>query len=674
MPILRYTASADNTITNAFYAPSDSETRATGSNMGASDLLEVYSIYNRLNSVSATKSSEMSRILIKFPIDKIKQDRTDGKIPAKDSVSFYLNLYNARHVYTTPQKINLTVLAVSSSWEEGRGLDMATYGDVTQNQSGSNWINANGTHASASATIKIINGTRNGVGGLDDGSPPGITLTSTDGTERTYEFQYGGSYANGASAGGTTVRWYGTGETATTQGGFAALLKTAIEGTAGHAGKLTVTLSDDTNSNDTLTIKQTTSGIGGNTVIPAVTNGNASDLTINGGIGATRFAGGNGNWASVGGDYHASPTATQYFDKGVENMKVDVTTLVEQWITGLSGDADSGKVNHGFGIKLSDAQEAYYPNDGTDTNAVKNPNGAKKSYFTKMFFGRSTEFFYKKPVLEAQFNDIIKDDRNNFHIKSSLLPSAMNYNSLYFYNYAGGQLQDIGGSSATKPKVKLYSGTSAGPVGAAATGIKFVKIVSGSAAAAATTAWEASRVSKGIYRADVCVTGTLPAAEPYLYDVWLVGSEEVLTGSAITPIKFKPSQTATRAEYVISMPNLRKEYHQNQTARFRLYAREKNWSPNVYSKVKSAPENITIPSASYRVLRTIDNFEVLAYDYASTGGKYSRLSYDGSGSYFDLPMSIFETGYQYTFRFSFYDGYAGSWVEQPKEFKFRVIK
>ena len=43
MAIKRYTATADNTITNAYKL--DMLTRATGSNMGAADILEVFSIY-----------------------------------------------------------------------------------------------------------------------------------------------------------------------------------------------------------------------------------------------------------------------------------------------------------------------------------------------------------------------------------------------------------------------------------------------------------------------------------------------------------------------------------------------------------------------------------------------------------------------------------------------------
>ena len=45
MAIKRYVADADNTITNAYR--SNLNTRATGSNTGQADVVEVYSIYGR---------------------------------------------------------------------------------------------------------------------------------------------------------------------------------------------------------------------------------------------------------------------------------------------------------------------------------------------------------------------------------------------------------------------------------------------------------------------------------------------------------------------------------------------------------------------------------------------------------------------------------------------------
>ena len=51
-------------------------------------------------------------------------------------------------------------------------------------------------------------------------------------------------------------------------------------------------LSTSTNTNDTVTVKSVATGVAGNTTIAAITNGNAGELTINGGIVETKFQGG----------------------------------------------------------------------------------------------------------------------------------------------------------------------------------------------------------------------------------------------------------------------------------------------------------------------------------------------------------------------------------------------
>ena len=66
MAIKRYVAESDNTITNAFEA--NLTTRGTGSNMGAADILEVFTIHGQTSaSVSAT-NAEQARVLIQFPV------------------------------------------------------------------------------------------------------------------------------------------------------------------------------------------------------------------------------------------------------------------------------------------------------------------------------------------------------------------------------------------------------------------------------------------------------------------------------------------------------------------------------------------------------------------------------------------------------------------------------
>ena len=69
MGIKKYYATKDNTITNAFKA--NLTTRGTGSNMGASDILEAFVIHGQTNdTITATPSAgnataaEQSRIII----------------------------------------------------------------------------------------------------------------------------------------------------------------------------------------------------------------------------------------------------------------------------------------------------------------------------------------------------------------------------------------------------------------------------------------------------------------------------------------------------------------------------------------------------------------------------------------------------------------------------------
>ena len=103
MAIKRYFANADNTITNAFQE--NLTLRATGSNMGQADILEVFSIYAQQ---SAT-STEVARILLKFPVDDIKTDIDNGVIPGS-GVTYHLKMFNARHPWTLPKNYRKKIL------------------------------------------------------------------------------------------------------------------------------------------------------------------------------------------------------------------------------------------------------------------------------------------------------------------------------------------------------------------------------------------------------------------------------------------------------------------------------------------------------------------------------------------------------------------------------------
>ena len=114
MSIKRYFSNADNTITNAFKA--NLTTRGTGSNAGASDILEVFAIFGQASSGSLEKS----RALINFDISKIKKDRDKfksylelNKIPNAIYYPLPLHLQNCfKFLDPIPPNNLLTILSI----------------------------------------------------------------------------------------------------------------------------------------------------------------------------------------------------------------------------------------------------------------------------------------------------------------------------------------------------------------------------------------------------------------------------------------------------------------------------------------------------------------------------------------------------------------------------------
>jgi hypothetical protein len=504
--IRRYTASADTTIVNA-YQP-NLTTRGTGANAGVADVLETYSIYGRQQATSSTyqASQELSRILIKFPVSGISADRTAGTIPASGSVKFYLRLFNAEHSKTVPLDYKLNILPVSQSWQEGVGLDLEGYADLTKGNPGANWMSASDSAA----------------------------------------------------------------------------------------------------------------------------------------------------WTRVGGDYLTDTAAimyTQTFEKGTEDIEIDISELVERWVAGTVN-------NYGVGIHLSSSYEAYYSGSaGADSGSVlNNTDGATKSYYTKRFFARGTQYFFKRPVIEARWNSTTKDDRGDFYYSSSLAPAADNLNTIYLYNIINGALTNIPGIGTGSIYVSLYSGSSdnSEPSGS--------KLSLYDASTAATGGY----VSTGLYS---CSVGINSSSTTTLYDVWFSGSTEYHTGSIEPKVRTGNLSTSEKT-YYLNITNLQNSYRSDQLTRLNLFIRNKFWEPTIYTVANSTVSTTTIHSASYRVFRTLDNLEVIPYGTGSD--LHTLLSYDAKGNYFDFDMSLLEAGYEYKFKFAFYDPMTDSWKEQNEDFKFRV--
>ena len=611
MGIKRFVADKDTTITNAYKQNMSSV--ATASNMGAADVLEAFSIYAQ----ASTSSKEESRILVNFPISDIQVSRSAGDIPASGSVNFYLKLFNAEHGSTLPVDYTMQISAITKSWDEGYGLDMDEYTDP---------------------------GYASGIGATWDYAASGSTW-STDGAD----------FYTGAS--------------------------------------------------------------------------NQYDYT-----------------ASFG-------------ENGTENIDVDVTNLVEDWLKSTATLSGS----NGFGIRLSPATASL-----------------NKSYYTKKFHARDSEFFFKRPVLEARWNGALKDNAGNFYASSSLV--ADNSNKLYFYNLYKGQKQNVPGIGTGNVTLDLYAtlgGSSlAGATGSwVSTGIYSASITLDNTASSVYPVWSKPGSADGgtaatttltvlmdnsggdllwndthftlipwdgppitfdfIYNsannpalgntqigidgtstkneiADAIATsvgayGNLifaevggPGGEDVIFTQGTTGevgntgpgtnadaphghisdpmseflggtdgtptaATDILTCSAVTVNSHAASCYNPNPTYVSNITNLKSIYSTDETAKFRVYTRQKDWCPTIYTVASKAIAVSIVEEAHFRVIRLIDNHEVIQYD---TGSNSTLMSYDSAGSYFELDMAMFEKDYAYgiTFLYKVNDKY----VEQSEMFKFRV--
>ena len=388
-------------------------------------------------------------------------------------------------------------------------------------------------------------------------------------------------------------------------------------------------------------------------------------------------------WTTPGGDYLATYNYSQDLSTGLEDLEVDITPLVEGWIAGTLA-------NYGVGVKLSASQEAYYSSSVWGFSGVKyvdgillNTTGAQKSYYTKRFFGRNSQYFFKRPTIEARWDSSRKDNRGSFYYSSSLAPSELNLNTLFLYNRIRGRLTNIPEIGTGNIYVSIYSGSalntepSGSRIKLAADGThvgsSYPYVVTG------------SHVSTGIYSCKFAITGhsgpRSTVGAPYdpgtgsltkLFDVWHNNAGTQFFTGTVKPKKLDAQDYNNSERYATKVVNLKPEYRSNENARLRVFARQKGWSPTIYTVASRAIEASPIDSGSFRVVRLIDNYEVFPHATGANVVSHSMMSCDISGNYFDLDMSLLEPGYAYGLKFAYYNELLQDWVEQPEIFKFMV--
>lgn len=173
------------------------------------------------------------------------------------------------------------------------------------------------------------------------------------------------------------------------------------------------------------------------------------------------------SWSGGTGVYSGSPSgitvSTQHFDKGNENIEMDVTDYVNGLLT--------GDTNYGLGLAYPRAYEVM--------------NTTSLQYVG--FFTNNTQTFYE-PFLETVYNNHITDDRNNFFLDKP--------NKLYLYvNLAGNptNLDNI-------PSVNIYD--------------------QNEALLSAYTSSDVNHITLGVYSIDLLVPTNADNIETMYNDVW----------------------------------------------------------------------------------------------------------------------------------------------------------
>jgi len=607
MSIYRLAAEADTTITNA-YKEGLTE-RGVKANMGVADILEVFVLHGQVTS-TGNDSKEIARILIRFDMETLRASLVAGDLPTPDASNkpkYILRLFNAVHAETLPRNFNLSVHTLSSTWTEGSGLDMGEYTD----EGAASWKYRNDT-----------------AGGTGTGK---ITVQTVPNAAEEISIKIGDTSITATAPGSPTKTNVGE------------AIKDAIEAATDKVSA--------TNSSGVVTLTAASAGAVGNYPYSISADSGTfqtASYYMTSGLDYTEW----GTAMGINtGDYGGSAVVSQDFTTGEEDILLDITSHMESviWSSGSLRSLSDMQASHkGFIIKITN-------------------ENVGKSFYTKKFFARTSQYFFKRPCIEARWDASEQDQRSNFHAESKMFTNAQNTNNLFLYNSVGGSRSNYTFPSGEELYVRFYTDPDY-------TQLASVKDPNDSFNSA--TALAATNPSTGVYKVS-CVVDTTGSI---VYDKWYSAATggadestwEVLHTGSISVNQRSLTTSEKKDRYIFNITNLKNSYTRSESPRFRVYTRLKDWSPTIYTVARRSLQNKIVDNVYFKIFRVVDD-EVL-FDYgrgtATTSNDHTKLSYDGEGSYFDFDMSLLEAGYMYGIRFL--TSIDGVITEQEEVFKFRV--
>lgn len=316
------------------------------------------------------------------------------------------------------------------------------------------------------------------------------------------------------------------------------------------------------------------------------------------------------NWAVSGGDFYSSPTASAHFDTGYEDVDVDVTQIVNAWLSGTYP-------NYGLSLRMTASVES-------DLNFG--------NYYVKKFYSRHSDHEDRVPYIEARVTDYLRDDRSNIFWGRS--------GTLYLYNIVGGLYQDL-------PTANVY-----------------VNLQDSSGTLLSLTA---SHGTTGIYSASFSLpTGTYSGS--IFYDKWGSGSFSFATGT-FTISQGSPLQTVSQNLLTARIRNVQDEYSPEDVPVFEVLFRKRAHALPVLQTASLAPVPYIVENAYYAIENDSTRERVIPFGTGSQ--QHTRLSYGANGNSFKLFMTNLHSGNVY--RVVFLVNEQGRKQVVDSGFKFKIV-
>lgn len=310
----------------------------------------------------------------------------------------------------------------------------------------------------------------------------------------------------------------------------------------------------------------------------------------------------------------ASLMSSQAFVTGIEDLNVDVTSVISATLAGRLPD-------EGFRISLSSSLE---------TNT--------RTYFVKRFASRTAFNEDLRPKLIVRYDDSIQDDTN------ALYMDAQSY--LFIYNYVRSAPANILSSStyitgSNSIILQMRTPISGGHYSLYFTGSQY---------------YSGINAQTGIYSASVLIPSTDTSLRPQwlasgsitFTPIWrsLDASVAYLTGSAI--IAYMPqrdSKSLAPKQFVVTALGLRSSHRSTEETAVRINIFD-HTDPYVLSAVRLPVElpGVSVRDVHYQIRDANTERIVIPFDTVTNS---TRLSNDSAGMYFKLDMSNLTQGHSY---------------------------